>query len=89
MLVYVLYLSHPSSPCFYESAPPPTQVGIHPMCILLYGGLKVMLSIFLDHSPPYFVEQDLSLNLEPIIQIGWLASELQGLTCLLLPQLEL
>lgn len=35
-----------------------------------------------------FVEQDLSLNLEPVLQIGWPSSELQGLTCLLFPQLE-
>lgn len=61
------------------------QMPVH-MRVLLCGGLKLMLSIFLVHSPPYFVEQDVSLDLEPIVQIGCLASDCQGLACLLLPQ---
>lgn len=58
------------------------------MHVLMCGGLRLTLSVFLDQSPPCFVEQDLSLNLEPVLQIGWPSSELQGLTCLLFPQLE-
>ena len=39
-------------------------------------------SIFLSYPPHYFLRQDLSLNLKPIGQLGWMANELQGSSCL-------
>lgn len=39
------------------------------VCVVLGEGLRLMWSALLSHSPPYFVEQDLSLNLELIIRL--------------------
>lgn len=39
------------------------------VCVVLGEGLRLMWSALLSHSPPYSVEQDLSLNLELIIRL--------------------
>lgn len=55
------------------------------MCIA-YGGQRSMIGIFCNHSWPWFLRQELSLNLELGIWLASLATELQASPCLWLPR---
>ena len=90
--VLSVFLSHSSFMCVcsvHVCARPCICAYVHKRCMYMYacarGNEKLTSRVFLSHSPAYFLRQGLSLSLEFMNLLSWLASKLQEFICLYFP----